>query len=98
MPAAAKPLPLADYGVALLAAPVVATMLIWLWVGNMNLLQSPGRTMTLILAATGIDIKSSMDVDGQKRAFRTVQGVFKAGLGFKSADRVWPKLVKGRAQ
>lgn len=48
--AAAKPLPLADYGVALLAAPVVATMLIWLWVGNMNLLQSPGSTMTLILA------------------------------------------------
>lgn len=42
----------ADYGNALLAIPVVATLLIWFWVSGMNLLQSPGSTLTLIAVAT----------------------------------------------
>lgn len=41
-----------DYGNALLAIPVVATLLIWFWVSGMNLLQSPGGTLTLIAVAT----------------------------------------------
>lgn len=41
----------ADFGILLLAVPVVATMLIWLWVGEMNLLQSPGDVMMFLLAA-----------------------------------------------
>ena len=48
--AAAKPA--ADYGMFLLAIPVVATMLIWFWVSGMNLLQSPGDSMALIMLAT----------------------------------------------
>jgi hypothetical protein len=40
--------PATDYGTALLAVPVVATMLIWFWISGMNLLQSPGSTLTLI--------------------------------------------------
>jgi hypothetical protein len=44
--------PATDYGTALLAIPVVATMLIWFWVSGMNLLQSPGSTLTLIGVAT----------------------------------------------
>lgn len=42
----------ADYGVVLLAIPVVACMLIWFWVSGMNLLQSPGDTMALIMLGT----------------------------------------------
>lgn len=44
--------PGADYGIALLAIPVIATMLIWFWVSSMNLFQSPGSTLTLIGMAT----------------------------------------------
>jgi hypothetical protein len=40
--------PGADYGIALLAIPVVATVLVWFWVSGMNLLQSPGSTLALI--------------------------------------------------
>lgn len=36
------------YGIALLAIPVTACFLIWFWVGNMNLLQSPASALGLI--------------------------------------------------
>ena len=42
----------ADFGIALLAIPAAATMLIWFWVSGMNLFQSPGSTLTLIGMAT----------------------------------------------
>ncbi|WP_314436801.1 hypothetical protein [Massilia timonae] len=32
----------------LLGIPAVATLLIWFWVGNMNLMQSPGSSLMLI--------------------------------------------------
>lgn len=55
--------PAADYGMFLLAIPVVATMLIWFWVSGMNLLQSPGDTMALIMLATvlGTAIVAAME-------------------------------------
>ena len=38
----------------LLGIPVAATLLIWMWVGSMNLLQSPGNTLFMIgLLAVG---------------------------------------------
>ena len=55
--------PAADYGMFLLAIPVIATMLIWFWVSGMNLLQSPGDTMALIMLATvlGTAIVAAME-------------------------------------
>ena len=35
-------------GHLMLLIPFVATMLIWFWIGNMNLLQSPGSTLNFI--------------------------------------------------
>lgn len=60
-PATSKPP--ADYGMFLLAIPVVATLLIWFWVSGMNLLQSPGDTMALIMLATvlGTAIVAAME-------------------------------------
>ena len=60
---AAASKPTADYGMFLLAIPVIATMLIWFWVSGMNLLQSPGDTMTLIMLATvlGTAIVAAME-------------------------------------
>lgn len=41
-----------DYGIFLLATPIVAALLIWFWVGNMNLLQSPANSLALIVILT----------------------------------------------
>ena len=55
--------PAADYGMFLLAIPLVTTMLILFWVSGMNLLQSPGDTMTLLMLATvlGTAIVAAME-------------------------------------
>jgi uncharacterized protein (DUF983 family) len=44
--------PAADYGMFLLAIPVVGAMLIWFWVSQMTVLQSPEAVMGLISIAT----------------------------------------------
>jgi hypothetical protein len=50
--APSAPAPAADYGVFLLAIPAVSTLLLWVRVANMNLLQRPLDTLTLIVIAT----------------------------------------------
>ena len=89
--AATKPLPLADYGVALLAAPVVATMLIWFWVGNMNLLQSPGSTMTLILAVVILvtAIVAAMEAGKAGMASDRAEGTYSPITWFFIIALVW---------
>lgn len=46
------PKPTVDFGIFLLAIPVIATMLILFWVSGMNLLQSPDSKITIIMLAT----------------------------------------------
>lgn len=55
--------PAADYGMFLLAIPVIATLLIWFYVSGMALIQSPGDTMVLIMLATiaGTAIVAAME-------------------------------------
>jgi len=47
-----------DYGVVLLAIPAIAVALMWLWIANLNLLQTPGAWLWLVtivaIAATAI--------------------------------------------
>ena len=43
--------PASDFGIPLLIIPIIATALVWFWVASMNLLQSPGDTLVLILLA-----------------------------------------------
>ncbi len=40
------------YGNLMLFIPFVAIMLMWFWVGNMNLLQSPGSTLNFMAVGT----------------------------------------------
>lgn len=56
-------IPAADYGTFLLAIPFISTMLIWFWVSEMNLLQSPGDTLALIMIGTvvGTAIVAAME-------------------------------------
>lgn len=58
--------PAADYGIFLLAIPVVAAMLIWFWVGNMNLFQMPGDSMALIMIATVVGTASVAAMEASK--------------------------------
>ena len=44
-----KPYAAANYGLFLLVCPAIATALIWFWVAQMNLLQSPASTLAFIL-------------------------------------------------
>jgi predicted RNA-binding Zn-ribbon protein involved in translation (DUF1610 family) len=50
-PASTPPKVIADYGLFLLVVPVVFSMLIYIWVGSMNLLQSPESTLFGLLVA-----------------------------------------------
>ena len=44
--------PAADYGVLLLAIPVISILLMWFWVVNMNLLQNPLQVLSIIGLST----------------------------------------------
>lgn len=70
-------------GTIMLLVPLVTTLLIWFWVGSMNLLQNPGNTMTVlglltviltaILAAVeaqqvGAGKRDDVDDKGKKRS------------------------------
>jgi len=41
-----------DYGMFLIGIPVVAVMMIWFWIGNMNMLQSPGSKLNMLTILT----------------------------------------------
>lgn len=61
----------ADYGLILLAIPVVSTLLIWFWVGSMSLLQSPGSTLGLILIATSLGTAAVAAYEASKARLHT---------------------------
>ena len=50
----------------LLAIPLVATLLIWFWVGSMNLLQGPGSTMSVIGLGTVLTTAVIAYVDAKR--------------------------------
>jgi uncharacterized protein YecT (DUF1311 family) len=56
----------ADYGIALLAIPVVATLLIWFWVGGMALIQGPGTILDLLIFVTAITTAVIVAMEAKK--------------------------------
>ena len=58
--------PAADYGWFLLAIPAVAILLIWGWVSNMSLLQSPGSSLSLIMLVTVLGTATLAAVEASK--------------------------------
>lgn len=87
--AAAKPA--ADYGMFLLAIPVVTTMLIWFWVSGMNLLQSPGDTMALLMLATvlGTAIVAAMEASKVGMKSDRKKGTYSATAWFFIITLLW---------
>jgi hypothetical protein len=66
------PVTITDHGMILLGIPVVATLLIWFWVGGMSLLQSPGSTMTLIMLGTVFGTASVAAMEASKNGMNSV--------------------------
>lgn len=53
-------------GWILLAVPLMATMLVWFWVGSRNLFQSPASSLGLIMAATIVGTALLAAVDARQ--------------------------------
>ena len=80
-----------DYGMYLLAIPVVATMLILFWVSGMNLLQSPGGTMALLMLATvlGTAIVAAMEASKVGMKSDRKKGEYSATAWFFIITLLW---------
>jgi hypothetical protein len=83
--------PTTDYGIFLLAIPVATTMLIWFWVSGMNLFQSPGNTMTLLMLATvlGTAIVAAMEASKAGMKSDRKKGTYSATAWFFIITLFW---------
>lgn len=83
--------PGANYELAMLAIPVVATMLVWFWVSGMNLLQSPGDTVTVIMLVTilGTAIVAAMEASKVEMSSEKVKGTYGAVAWFFLLALFW---------
>ncbi len=81
----------ADYGIALLAIPLVATLLVWFWVGNMNLFQSPGSTLGLIMVATVLGTAGVAAMEATRAGMKTdrAQGTYSPTAWFFIIALLW---------
>lgn len=68
----------ADFGLFLIAIPIIATMLIWFWIDNLNLLQSPGEKLSLILVSTivGTAIVAAMEASKANMKTDRLEGTY----------------------
>lgn len=64
--ASAQSRPTVDYGWVILGIPLAGTTLIWTWVANMSLLQGPGSSLALIMAAVVICTAGACAVEASK--------------------------------
>jgi hypothetical protein len=89
----AKPaaVPVADYGMFLLGMPVVASLLIWFWVGSMSLFQSPGSTMSLIMIGTVFGTATLAATEASKNGMKSIrsQGTYNATSWFFIFILLW---------
>jgi len=83
--------PTTDYGMFLLAIPVVTTMLIWFWVSGMNMLQSPGDTLTLLMLVTvlGTAIVAAMEASKVGMKSDRKKGTYSATAWFFLIALLW---------
>jgi len=83
--------PAADYGMFLLAIPLVTTMLVWFWVSNMNLLQSPSSKMALLMLVTvlGTAIVAGMEASKVGMKSDRKKGIYSATGWFFMITLLW---------
>ena len=83
--------PAVDYGIFLLAIPVVTTMLIWFWVSGMNLFQSPSETMVLLMLTTVLGTAIVAAMEASKVGMKTdrKKGTYSATSWFFIISLLW---------
>ncbi len=85
------PKPTTDYGMFLLAIPIVTTMLIWFWVSGMNLFQRPSNTMALLMLVTvlGTAIVAAMEASKVGMKSDRKKGTYSATAWFFIITFIW---------
>jgi rRNA maturation protein Nop10 len=83
--------PVTDYGMLLLAPPVATTFLIWFWISGLNLLQSPGSTMSLLILVTvlGTAIITAMEASKAGMKFDIKKGTYSPTAWFFIISLIW---------
>lgn len=83
--------PKVDYGMFLLLIPVVTSVLIWGWVTGLNLFQSPGSKMSLLLIATilGTAIVAAMEASKIGMKSNRKKGTYSAIKWFFVLVCIW---------
>lgn len=84
----AKP---ADYGVVLLAIPIVGALLVWFWVSSMNLFQSPDSAMALIILGVVVGTAAIASLEASRNSMKTdrAKGTYGAVAWFFIISLFW---------
>lgn len=79
------------HGIALLTIPIVASFLIWFWVGSMNLMQSPGSFLSLIGFGTVLStaIIAAMEASLLGMTSDRRKGTYSPGAWFAIIALMW---------
>lgn len=80
-----------SYDVYLLAIPLVGTMLVWFWISGLNLFQSPGSKMALILVAVvlGTGIVAAMEANKVGMTSDRKKGTYSSTSWFFIISLLW---------
>lgn len=83
--------PAADYGIFLLAIPVIASVVVWVWVPQMNLLQSPSDVVTMISMGTifGTAAVAAMEAKAAGMVSDRSRGTYGPGAWFFIVALLW---------
>ena len=86
----------ADYGIALITIPIAGALLLWFWVGNMLLIQSPGAYgwLVVISAIGGTAVLATIE-DGKARGSQDFKWLVSLALVWLIA---YPAYLRKRAE
>jgi hypothetical protein len=80
-----------SYDMFLLAIPLVGTMLVWFWISGLNLFQSPGSKMALILilVVLGTGIVAAMEAKNVGMTSDKAKGTYSSTSWFFIISLLW---------
>ena len=83
--------PSKSYDTFLLAIPLVGTMLVWFWISGLNLFQSPGSKMALILVLVvlGTGIVAAMEAKSVGMTSDKTKGTYSSTSWFFIISLLW---------
>lgn len=67
------------FGLAMLFIPICTSWLVWFWIGGMNLLESPGSKLNLLMAVTILGTAILAAIEGSKLGMGNLSDLNKKG-------------------